>query len=66
MQIPPEKLKKWEGLRSLGDADKIAKKAKLTGHAIRMTFRTGRCSDNTFKIISQFFDRKAKDLKQYM
>lgn len=67
MEIPSKLIKKWEALRSPGDADKMAE--KLSGSAsetFNRAFRQGKCRDEVFEIMAAFYEEKAKVIKEYL
>lgn len=67
MIIPKKLLKKWEALRSPGDAAKMAKKIE-GGYAevFHRAFRQGKCNDDVFKVMSDFYEEKAELIKAYL
>lgn len=67
MVIPDKILKKWLALKSPGDADKMAE--KLTGSAaetFNRALREGKCRDEVFKIMADFYEEKANLIKEYL
>lgn len=67
MKIPAKLIKKWEVLRSHGDADKMAE--KLDGSAaetFNRAFRKGNCRDDVFKVMADFYEEKAVLIKEYL
>lgn len=67
MIIPEKLIKKWEVLRTPGDSDKMAD--KLEGSAaetFNRAFRLGRCNDNVFKVMADFYEEKAQLIKDYL
>lgn len=67
MVIPDKILKKWEALRSPGDADKMAEKLPGTAaETFNRAFRQGKCRDEVFKIMGIFYDEKAQLIKEYL
>jgi len=67
MEIPEKLRKKWEALRSPGDGDKMAE--KLEGSAaetFNRAFREGKCRDEVFKVMAEFYEEKAKLIKEYL
>lgn len=67
MIIPDKILKKWVTLRSPGDADKLAEKAgDESPDTFNRAFRFGRCRDEVFKVMADFYDEKAKLIKEYL
>lgn len=67
MVIPDKLIKKWETLRSPGDTDKMAE--KLNGSAaetFNRAFRKGECRDEVFMVMADFYEEKAKLIKEYL
>jgi hypothetical protein len=67
MEIPEKLIKKWQALRSPGDSEKMAE--KLPGSAaetFNRAFREGKCRDEVFKVMGDYYDKKAELIKQYL
>lgn len=67
MDIPAKLLEKWQVLKSPGDAVKMTD--KLPGSAaetFNRAFREGKCRDEVFKVMAEFYDEKAKLIKEYL
>lgn len=67
MIIPDKLIKKWEALRSPGDSEKMAE--KLPGSAsetFNRAFREGKCRDDVFKVMGDFYEEKAQLIKEYL
>lgn len=67
MEIPDKLLKKWQALRSPGDSEKMAD--KLPGSAaetFNRAFREGKCRDDVFKVMADFYEEKANLIKEYL
>lgn len=67
MEIPKKILAKWEALRSPGDAEKMSE--KLPGSAaetFNRAFRKEKCRDEVFKVMAEFYEEKAKVIKEYL
>lgn len=67
MIIPEKLLKKWEVLRSPGDAEKMAD--RLPGAAaetFNRAMRLGKCRDEVFKVLAEFYEEKANTIKEYL
>lgn len=67
MNIPKELVKKWRLIRSHGDADKMTK--KLPGsypELFNRALRGGKCSDEVFKVLAEFYDKKETMIKEYL
>ena len=67
MEIPQKLINKWKALRTAGDAVKMAEKVE-NGYAetFNRAFRIGRCSDDVFKIMAEFYEEKANLVKEYL
>lgn len=67
MVIPDKILKKWVALRSPGDADKMTEKAQgESPDTFNRAFRSGKCRDEVFKVMADFYEEKAKLIKEYL
>lgn len=67
MEIPKELMEKWKVLRSPGDADKMAESLNgSAGETFNRAFREGKCRDEVFKIMADFYEEKAKLIKEYL
>ena len=70
MTVPKELKEKWEALRSNGDAEKISDTAKaphtVTPQAVRAAMRSGKMSDHMFKLVADFYEKKAAMIAQYI
>jgi hypothetical protein len=67
MVIPEKILKKWVALRSPGDADKLAEIAgDESPDTFNRAFRSGKCRDEVFKAMADFYEEKAKLIKEYL
>jgi hypothetical protein len=67
MTIPDKLIKKWELLRTPGDAAKLAE--RMDGgypEIFNRAFRDGRCNDDVFKAMADFYEEKAKLIKEYL
>lgn len=67
MEIPEKLRKKWEALKSPGDGDKMAE--KLEGSAaetFNRAFREGKCRDEVFKVMADFYEEKVNLIKEYL
>lgn len=67
MEIPEKLLKKWKALRSPGDAVKMAE--KLQGSAaetFNRAFRDGKCRDEVFKVLADFYEERLNLIKEYL
>ena len=67
MKIPDKLRNKWQALRSLGDSEKMAE--KLPGSAketFNRAFREGKCRDDVFKVMAEFYEDKAALIKEYL
>lgn len=67
MEIPTKLKKKWEVLRTPGDSEKMAEKlAGTSAETFNRAFRLGRCRDEVFEVMAQFFEQKASVIKEYL
>jgi hypothetical protein len=71
MVLPKKLIEKWRLLRSPGDADKIVDIAASQGlevsdEMVNRYLRTGKCNDELFKIMADFYKEKADLLKEYL
>lgn len=67
MQIPDELLKKWNVLRSPGDSERMSEKLEgSAGETFNRAFREGKCRDEVFKIMAEFYEEKAEMIKEYL
>jgi hypothetical protein len=67
MNIPAKLMDKWKALRSPGDAEKMA--LKLPGSAaetFNRAFREGKCRDEVFKIMAEFYEEKVNLIKEFL
>lgn len=67
MILPKDLIKKWQVLRSPGDAAKMSE--KLPGSAsetFNRAFREGKCNDDVFRVMAEFYESKAKVIKEYL
>lgn len=67
MVIPKKLIDKWQVLRSPGDSEKMAD--RLEGSAaetFNRAFREGKCRDEVFKVMADFYNEKAEFIKQYV
>ena len=70
MEIPKEILDKWSVLRSPGDAEKIAasmmENIRVSDETIRRVYKDGKCNDEVFKAMAEFYESKANLIKEYL
>lgn len=67
MEIPAKLLHKWEVLRSPGDAEKMAEKLPGTAaETFNRAFRKNKCRDEVFRVMAEFYEEKAKLIKEYL
>lgn len=67
MEIPEKLMKKWQALRTPGDGDKLAERLEGTaGETFNRAFREGRCRDEVFEVMAEFYEEKAKLIRQYL
>jgi hypothetical protein len=67
MLIEKKLLEKWTRLRSPDDTRKLAEKME-GGYPEIFTraFRDGKCNDEVFKIMAEFYEEKVKVIKEYL
>jgi len=68
MEIPIQILDSWKKLRSHGDGKKIVKanSGKIGEIDITRAFKNGKCSDDVFEIIGNFYKEKEQRVEKYM
>lgn len=70
MEIPKEILDKWAVLRSPGDAEKIAsgmpEDERVSDETVRRVYKDGKCNDQVFKAMAEFYEQKAEMIKEYL
>lgn len=67
MILPKELIEKWQVLKSPGDAAKMAERApEYSDETFNRAFRDGKCNDDVFKVIADFYEEKANLIKQYL
>lgn len=67
MQIPEKLLKKWKALRSPGDAAKMTEKLPdVSDETFNRALREGKCGDDVFKVLADFYEEKANLIKEYL
>lgn len=67
MIIEEKLLDKWKALRSPEDTGKMAD--KMEGgypELFARAFRDGKCNDDVFKVMADFYEEKAKLIKEYL
>jgi len=67
MIIEKQLLEKWTVLRSPEDVKKLSEKLP-NGYPemFARVFRVGRCNDTVFKVMADFYEEKAKMIKEYI
>lgn len=67
MEIPEKLIKKWQILRTPGDSEKMAEKlAGSAAETFNRAFREAKCRDEVFSVMADFYEEKAKLIKQYL
>lgn len=67
MILPKELMEKWQVLRSPGDPAKMAEKLPGTAaETFNRAFREGKCNDDVFKVMAEFYEDKANLIKEYL
>lgn len=67
MVIPKKLLEKWKVLKSPGDSEKMSE--QLPGSAaetFNRAFREGKCRDDVFQVMGNFYENKANLIKEYL
>jgi hypothetical protein len=67
MIIPEKLMQKWMALKSKGDSEKMAD--RLEGSAaetFNRAFREGKCRDEVFKVMADFYEEKIAVIKEYL
>lgn len=67
MIIEKKLLNKWKVLRSPEDTAQLAEKmGNSYPELFARAFRYGKCNDDVFKIMAEFYEQKAKLVKEYL
>lgn len=67
MIIPEKLIEKWTVLRSPDDTRKMAEQLEGTAaETFNRAFREKKCRDEVFKIMADFYEEKAKLIKEYL
>lgn len=67
MILPKELIDKWQVLRSPGDTTKMSEKLPgSSSETFNRAFRDGKCNDNVFKVMAEFYEAKASVIKEYL
>ena len=69
MEIPSKILSRWLALRSTGDAAKIKKlitDEEVSEERINRALRSGKCSDNVFEAMADYYNQKQELVKSYL
>ncbi len=67
MEVPEKLIKKWQALRTPGDSDKMSDRLEGTAaETFNRAFREGKCRDDVFKIMAEFYEEKAALIKEYL
>lgn len=67
MILPKELIEKWQVLRSPGDTSKMAEKLDGTDKEIfNRAFREGKCNDDVFQVMAEFYKQKEEKIKEYL
>lgn len=67
MTIHNKLLAKWKVLYSPGDASKMAERLE-NGYAeiFNRALREGKCNDDVFKVMADFYEEKSNLIKEYL
>ena len=66
MKINVIVLQKWTELRSENDTQRIAEIAEVTPQTIRNAFNEGKCSDEVFEAMANYYKEKDELIKSYL
>lgn len=67
MIIEKQLFEKWKVLRSPEDTKKLSEKmSKGYPELFARVFRDGKCNDTVFKIMADYYEEKAKMIKEYI
>jgi len=66
MKIEKKILKKWKILRSKGDINELARLGDVSTVTIRTALRNGESSEQLFKVIGGFYEKRTELIKQYI
>ena len=70
MEVPQALLDKWKVLRSAGDPQEIVtsmpEEKRVVEQTIRNVFSDGKCSDEVFEAMAEYYRKKAEKVKQYI
>lgn len=67
MEIPKGLIKKWRALKSHGDAIELATNNEGTyPELFNRAVRDAKCSEKVFKILAEYYQRKAELIKEYL
>lgn len=67
MIIPEKLMQKWKVLKSKGDGEKLAERlAGTAAETFNRAFREGKCRDEVFAIMAEFYEEKANLIKEFL
>jgi len=67
MILPKELIEKWQVLRSPGDTSRMAERLEGTDkETFNRAFREGKCNDNVFAVMAEFYREKENKVKEYL
>jgi hypothetical protein len=70
MEVPQALLDKWKVLRSPGDPQEIVAsmpdESRVVEQTIRNVYSDGKCSDEVFDAMAEYYKKKAEKIKQYI
>jgi hypothetical protein len=70
MEVPKILLDKWKVLRSPGDPQDIIasmpEEKRVVEQTIRNVYSDGKCSDEVFEAMAEFYKNKAEKIAQYI
>lgn len=64
VNIPEEELETWKKLRSHGDGQEIMKGSpEIKANDITRAFKLGKCGENVYRALSDFYKKKESFIK---
>lgn len=68
MEIPAEILAQWKKLRSHGDGRRLIEKhpGKFGDQDLTRAFKQGKCSDEVFVMMGEFYKEKQDNIDKFM
>lgn len=67
MEIPKKLIAKWKALYSPGDYKKLSEEnIGYSDETYRRALRDGKCADQVFEAMAQFYEKKSELIKEYL